>query len=343
MTTPKISIIIPVYNTEKYLDACIDSLVNQTFKDCEFIFINDGSIDSSSEILNKLASKDTRVIVINQGNQGVSIARNNGLKIARGKYIGFVDADDWVENDMYQILYDEIEFSYTDLVMCNSKCYQNGDFYVSGFKFPQNKILDINFIKKELLPYLIKHDDLYSLWNKLYKASIIKQYGILFPEGNALSEDNIFNMLYFNKIKTLKYINYIGYNYRDTEDSATRNIFKMDYFKNYLDIYKFNYRSYMDLVQTDEEINKLKSEKFIKNTISLINIYFQPSKKVGFFKRYNYVKSITNNEEVINTINNNFEDLYKNENRFGKFMLTALKQRSILKLFLASKYSILRN
>ena len=146
MTTPKISIIIPVYNTEKYLDACIDSLVNQTFKDCEFIFINDGSIDSSSEILNKLASKDTRVIVINQDNQGVSIARNNGLKIARGKYIGFVDADDWVENDMYQILYDEIEFSYTDLVMCNSKCYQNGDFYVSGFKFPQNKILDINFI-----------------------------------------------------------------------------------------------------------------------------------------------------------------------------------------------------
>jgi glycosyltransferase involved in cell wall biosynthesis len=343
MPTPKISVIIPVYNGESYLRECVDSLLNMTFKSCEFIFINDGSIDKTLNILEYYAKKDSRIVIINQKNKGVSVARNNGLKIAKGMYIGFVDADDWVEKDMYQILHDEMESSKCDLLLCNSKSEFDGKEHVSAYNFPKDKILGLNYIKNELLPYLIQYDDLYSLWNKLYKSSLISENHITFPEGNALSEDNIFNMLYFNKINTFKYINYTGYNYRDVDGSATRNILEMDYFKNFLNIFKFNYNAYMDLVQTDEEIDKLKSEKFIKNVLSLINVYFKPSNNLSFIRRYRYIRSMINNADVKNTVNTYFDYLYQKEGKFGKFMLTSLKQKSILKLFLASKYSIIRN
>ena len=105
----KISIIVPVYNVEKYLERCLDSLINQTLKDIEIICINDGSTDNSSEILKEYAKKDSRIIIINQNNQGISVARNNGMNKAKGKYIGFVDSDDWVDLDFFEKLYKAAE------------------------------------------------------------------------------------------------------------------------------------------------------------------------------------------------------------------------------------------
>ena len=95
---PKISVIIPVYNVEKYLRECLDSLLNQTFKDIEIICVNDGSTDGSLNILNEYASKDSRFIIINQNNQGLSAARNNGLNVAKGDYVAFLDSDDYILN-----------------------------------------------------------------------------------------------------------------------------------------------------------------------------------------------------------------------------------------------------
>src|SRR3954470_7921673 len=101
----KVSVVIPVYNAEKYITECIESLLNQTLKQCEFIFVNDGSSDNSSQIINEFKKKDNRIILINQENQGVSIARNNGLKAASGEYVGFVDADDYIDCEMYETIY----------------------------------------------------------------------------------------------------------------------------------------------------------------------------------------------------------------------------------------------
>src|SRR6476646_4070363 len=95
----KVSVIIPVYNAGKYITRCIESLLNQTLQECEFIFINDGSIDDSREIIEGYKQVDDRIILINQVNQGVSIARNKGLYLAAGEYVGFVDADDCIEKD----------------------------------------------------------------------------------------------------------------------------------------------------------------------------------------------------------------------------------------------------
>lgn len=103
----KVSVIVPVYNVEKYLRECLNSLVNQTLKEIEIICINDGSEDSSLEILNEYASKDSRFVIINQENSGQSVARNKGLDVAKGEYIGFVDSDDWVDLNFFENLYSE--------------------------------------------------------------------------------------------------------------------------------------------------------------------------------------------------------------------------------------------
>lgn len=101
----KVSIIVPIYNVEKYLKRCLDSLVNQTLNDIEIICINDGSTDGSLEILNEYGRRDDRIVIINQENSGLSATRNKGIDIAKGQFIGFVDSDDWVSKDYFEKLY----------------------------------------------------------------------------------------------------------------------------------------------------------------------------------------------------------------------------------------------
>src|SRR4051812_9727086 len=116
---PKISIIVPVYNVEKYLSRCLDSLLTQTLTDIEVIAINDGSTDSSLNILINYREMDNRLKIIDQLNGGVSSARNAGIKAANGNYIGFVDPDDWIDNEMYENLYQMVQTEQADIVMCS--------------------------------------------------------------------------------------------------------------------------------------------------------------------------------------------------------------------------------
>ena len=119
---PKISIIVPVYNVEKYLRKCVDSILNQTFKDFELILVDDGSIDTSGKICDEYNLKDNRIKVIHKENGGLSSARNAGLDIAQGEYIGFVDSDDWIELDMYEELYKICKENDTDVGIVGINC-----------------------------------------------------------------------------------------------------------------------------------------------------------------------------------------------------------------------------
>nr|MCR4662874.1 glycosyltransferase [Endomicrobiaceae bacterium] len=105
---PKVSVIVPVYNVEQYLRQCLDSIINQTFKDFECICVNDGSTDNSLTILQEYSKKDNRIKIINQKNSGSSVSRNNGIKQALGQYVSFVDADDWITDNYLEILYNKI-------------------------------------------------------------------------------------------------------------------------------------------------------------------------------------------------------------------------------------------
>ncbi len=162
----KVSIIVPVYNTEKYLVRCLDSLVGQTLKECEVILINDGSKDSSGEILRKYAEKypeKVKYLTVENGGQGR--ARNIGLSVATGEYIGYVDSDDWVDLSMYEKLYTAAVENEADMSLCDCiECYEDG-----------------RTVYSELTAYEHPMHINAAVWNKLFKKSVIQD--IVFPQG----------------------------------------------------------------------------------------------------------------------------------------------------------------
>ena len=135
---PEISVIIPIYNGEKYLKECLDSVINQTFKDIEIICVNDGSTDDTSKILNFYSKKDNRIIIINQPNSGAGAARNNALKIATGKYLSILDADDIFETNMLEIAYHKAEKFKADITVYSCDVFSKG--YISKMVNSRNRI-----------------------------------------------------------------------------------------------------------------------------------------------------------------------------------------------------------
>lgn len=182
----KVSIIVPVYNVEKYLRKCLNSLINQTLKEIEIICINDGSTDKSLEILEEYKNRDSRIILLNQENSGQSITRNNGIKKATGEYLGFVDPDDWVDLDYYERLYNAASTNDTDIAV-------GGIIRVTGIKkkkflnFEKETITDNTNLKFELCDVPEKS----YVWNKIYKTQKLKEINLKFEEGRIF-EDCIF-------------------------------------------------------------------------------------------------------------------------------------------------------
>ena len=183
MINTKISVIIPVYNVAKFLPQCLDSLLNQTLKEIEIICINDGSKDNSLEILNQYAEKDSRIKILDQPNQGQSAARNNGLKLAQGEYIGFVDSDDWVDTNYFEQLYIAAKKFDSDIAA--------GNFMRHGKRIKNKKL---NYKKEELftdntkklqMAYIPKYN---YIWNKIYRRESLMNLNLPFPEGRVYED-----------------------------------------------------------------------------------------------------------------------------------------------------------
>ncbi len=178
----EISIVVPVYNVEKYLEKCLDSLLNQTFTDVEILLVDDGSTDHSLKICKNYAEKDGRIRVIHQLNQGLSAARNTGIENATGKYIGFIDSDDYIDEDMYEYLYNQITNQKADIAVCGiyneyadivRRAYPKDECVVATQKEAMAMVLEANKISVNAV-------------NKLYKIEIFKN--LRYPVGK-LSED----------------------------------------------------------------------------------------------------------------------------------------------------------
>lgn len=198
------SIIVPVYNTEKYLKNCLESILNQTFRDYELIVVNDGSKDSSAEICDYYAQLDDRIRVIHKENGGVSSARNCGINMAKGKYIWFVDSDDTIANNALQILSAAVKDN-DDLIVFNRLLEEK--YHIKSFD---------DFLKVHYFSYHLGFEP----WNKLYKREIIKLNNILFDTEEAIGEDLLFNISYYQYINNIKFISEKLYNYIVREDSA---------------------------------------------------------------------------------------------------------------------------
>lgn len=184
----KISIIIPCYNAEKYIDRCIKSVMNQTYRNLEIILVNDGSTDGTGVLLESYRKRDIRIFVLKQENRGAGAARNAGLDVARGKYVGFVDSDDWIEPDMYEYLKNLMDTGGADIAACD---YISADKYYLKKNDKQERIVILNH--KELMRKFFRmhgEKSCYSVCNMLYKTETIN--GVRFPEG-AITEDLFFN------------------------------------------------------------------------------------------------------------------------------------------------------
>ena len=214
----KVSVIIPVYNNEKYLKECLESICNQTLSDIEIICVNDGSEDGSLKIIEEYKKKDDRIILINQDNLGVSAARNNGLKIATGEYIGFVDSDDYVDEDYYEKLYNAAKQNDFDIAVAGIIRFKdNKKKCVLQF---DNKQTVTNINKKMQLckiPYLS-----YSV-NKIYKKDALTENNLYFKEG-VYYEDVRFTIRAIYFLKNLVTVPDTYYNYRKNPNSIVKTI-----------------------------------------------------------------------------------------------------------------------
>ena len=232
---PKVSIIVPVYNVGKYLSKCLDSLINQTLEDIEIICINDGSTDNSLDILKSYSAKDSRIKIIDKPNEGLSITRNIGIHSATGKYIGFIDSDDWIDLDFYEKLYSAITSNDVDIACATIvRKRENSSKYRVFFK--EEKIYETLEDKLKAINY----PKCSYVWNKLYKADKIKN--IPFKKG-IYFEDVYWTLEVLkrtNKIITVPNINYF---YRVNLDSIVKRVKdskrQLDYYNSQKYLVKF--------------------------------------------------------------------------------------------------------
>ena len=217
--SPTLSVIVPVYNQEEFLEKCLDSLLNQKYQDLEIICVNDGSTDGSQEILDRYAAKDPRIVLVSKKNGGLSSARNAGMKVMRGKYVSFVDSDDYVHPDIYVLTvphmdeYDFVQFNAFDV---------HGDEITS---------YDLPCSGPNKLTYEINTTIRPSVWNKLFNCEILRKYDLQYPEG-LNNEDCMFSYAYRSLIDEGYFVNDRLYYYVQHDKSITSDFHKRPSKKN---------------------------------------------------------------------------------------------------------------
>ncbi len=212
-----ISLIIPVYKVEKYLEKCIQSVINQTYENLQIILVDDGSPDNCGKICDEYAKKDHRIEVIHKSNGGLSDARNKGLEIAKGEYIGFVDSDDYIEADMYEVLYNLLKQYNADVSICNFYTVSQGKISIKNADNGINEYNRIEILKEILLD---KNIQSYA-WNKLYKKELFDE--IKYPIGKKY-EDIGTTFYLLEKCNKVVVTGKSEYYYINRQDSIVNNV-----------------------------------------------------------------------------------------------------------------------
>lgn len=276
---PNLSVIVPVYKVEKYLSRCIESILNQSYSDLELILIDDGSPDNCGEICDEYAKQDDRIVVIHKKNEGVSVARNAGLDIAKGNYIGFVDSDDFIDRKMYGTMIEELESNQCDLAICGYDYVDEDGNINRPYNIAKNEMLnqhDVIEKQFDICPTIR-----FGVWNKLYKKDLIKE--IRFPEDLHSGEDGVVLYEYLKRVANVVFVHKPLYKNVERQGSAThgglhpidlKNALYMhknmalDVKKIYPDIYHHAFSFYIDICL--RYYNACKNDKVIFSEICSI-------------------------------------------------------------------------
>ncbi len=285
-----VSIIVPVYNVEDYIEKCLDSLVNQTLEQLEVIIVDDGSTDKTSSIVDQYQKEyPLKFRVIHKKNEGVSIARNIGLEKATGEYIGFLDSDDWVNYDMYEKLYKKAIEVNADIVACDTLAI-----------YPDKKVLIKSHIEETSKVHDLMLNAYAVIWNKIYKREIISE--IKFKEGMNFCEDVQFLYMIYPRIKKIGVIHENLHNYLQRTGSLT---------------YTYNEKLYQLIDSLDDIVSYYKNQGFYEKYHAEIEYSYVRYLYATFIKRLAKTKNKIEFDKGVNfvlkKVNSNFPNYKKNK------------------------------
>ncbi|MCI8777542.1 MAG: glycosyltransferase [Bacilli bacterium] len=285
-----VSVIVPVYNVQDYIEKCLDSLINQTLEQLEVIVIDDGSTDKTGLIVDEYQNKyKSKIKVIHKKNEGVSIARNVGLEKATGEYIGFLDSDDWVNYDMYEKLYKLAIKDNCDIVACDTLAI-----------YPDKKVLIESHINETSTTEDLMLNAYAVIWNKIYKREIIDR--IKFKEKMNFCEDVQFLYMVYPKIKKIGVIHETLHNYLQRVGSLT---------------YTYNEKLYQLIDSLDDIVNYYKEQGFYQKYYAELEYSYVRYLYATFIKRLAKTKNKVEFDRgvnfVLDKVNNNFPNYKKNK------------------------------
>lgn len=308
---PTVSVIVPVYNCEKYIDKCINSILNQTFKDFELILINDGSLDKSPEICNFYKQKDKRVRVIHKKNEGVSSARNIGIDIANGEYITFVDSDDYLNDTFLETSISIMKNHKVDLYMSGlvMESYNNGKISRVDKYAGKSNIYNVRSLLENL------HID-YPLicicgpWCKLFKKEILEKYNIKFNTNMSLGEDTDFNLNYLEHCKKIYFCENSDYHYVRNNEESLFTRYNEDSYDIHVLVYDKMRTLYYEYKCSKDSCERFE-DMYVDLLIGCIHNEFRNSDKNTPKKRKDLINRVANNKFIkeykCNKIKNNLK------------------------------------
>lgn len=321
----KISVILPAYNAERYISKTIDSLLEQTIKDFEIICINDGSKDKTLELLSEYTKKDNRVVIIDKKNEGVWKARLDGIRNAKGKYITFIDSDDYVNNNFLEELYKNITKNNSDIAVCG---FQRIDFETKKIiskemKFSESRIIDMEKNPEEVISINT------ALWNKMYKAELLKKLEDLKNPPRILEDMMFLAMLYLN-VKKITFVDEVLYNYMVIQGSAMNTLKE----KEILGIQE----AMLEVREKYNKANALGYRKEILSDIAFLHFGISLMLKASENETKNFKRIYVNN---IKYLDNNFKE-WRNSKYLG--LIYCIKKKSTnLKVAIVKKVYILHS
>lgn len=291
---PIISVIVPVFNVDKYLDQCIGSILNQTFTDFELILVNDGSFDYSYKICKEYAAKDSRVRVLSQENKGLSAARNLGIENAKGQYLSFVDSDDYVIPEYLDCLYTILIENDAEVVIGEFYRY-NEETNMLYYHITDDDLSHSKLDRDESINNLLTMNNFTAAWGKLYKKSIFDS--LRFPEGRYYEDNHVLIKIYL-KSKSTYYIKRSLYCYRITANSITSSKQSFHKIQDYVEAmeeilldmtlsgyFKGSLKNVF-LTQYRDRLIRVKNELFEKNLIEN-NLYYKIIQRLQFLDEFN--------------------------------------------------------